>query len=555
MSKAAKKSRADRKSTSHKHTYSSASSPRIRGLLGLILFAITAIAASTYVNRISSNIPDFDFFYHLRHASLYVSDGLFMKEFPWATYSIINRFAADIWYGFHLLLIPITLFPDPNSQIKATPVFILALFLLLFYLAARHSRFSYPYFWPFFLLFSAAVFVERLVQARPHVLSMGLTALLFSFIISGSIWGVFFVSLALTFFHLTFLWLAILIAVLITIVKLRTERTFEWRKPAVMILGLLAGWLVRPNPIGAAKILYVQTFQLVLEKGKGLAGFGTELSRLEPKALILLSPFILIWLVVALISLIGVLLRRAELPAKKRTLLWSSLLLSLLFFATTLLVYQRTIDQWSLFAAIFIACGFTCFLAPKDLKSRQPFGRKMRIITTSVLALFFAAMIWATNHSYTLYIRSPRAAHTYRLKPGARWLKDHARPGEIVFHAHWDLFADLFYWNPQNRYIGGMDPIFQYAYDPDLYWKARHLATNELGARTCGMMDIKGARLEDTYTVLRRDFQASYLLVQKYRTPSLYSYAREDPRFVLGFYDGRMAIFRLADTGQMHDDQ
>jgi hypothetical protein len=526
----------------------------MKGALRFPLFAAAAVAVSAYVNLLSTNVTDYDFFYHLRHASLYLSEGLFMKEFPWAAYSAINRFSADIWYGFHLLLIPVTLLPESTLQIKAAPIFILTLFFLVFYFAASRGQLSYPYLWPFVLLFSAAVFIERLVMARPHILSMGLSALLLSVMIGGGLWAVFLASLGLTFIHLSFFWLAILIGVVVSLVRLCTERVFEWRKAAAVLLGLTAGWLLRPNPFGAAELVYVQIFQLAAEKQHGLEGFGTELNRLEPRALILLSPFILIWLSIALAAIFSMFRRKAELSGRERTFLWSGLLLSFLFFGTTLLGYQRTIDQWSLFAVIFIASGFTCFLDPRESRPKQAFGRRMRVVSAAIAVVVCAIMVWMTNHSYTMYIRGPRAARPYRMRATAEWLKEHSKPGEIVFHADWGLFPDLFYWNPQNHYVGGMDPIFQYSYDSGLFWKARHLAANQLGALTCGTANVETAQLEDTYTVLRRDFKASYLLVQKFATPLLYSYALENPRFIPRFYDGRVAIFELDDAAQVQGD-
>jgi hypothetical protein len=41
-----------------------------------------------------------------------------------------------------------------------------------------------------------------------------------------------------------------------------------------------------------------------------------------------------------------------------------------------------------------------------------------------------------------------------------------ARPGDIVWHGHWDEFAPLFHWNPDVRYIIGMDPWYLLAHDP-----------------------------------------------------------------------------------------
>ncbi|NIM07187.1 MAG: hypothetical protein GTN69_07285 [Armatimonadetes bacterium] len=528
-------------------------------LLHLILFSVAAIAAASYVYLQSPHIIARDALYHLRHAAVYASEGLFMTEFPWVVYSVVSTFAADIWYGFHVLLIPFTSFNGPVAQVKTAGIFILATMLVLFYLAMRRNRMALPFLWPFVLLFISGSFVGRLTTTRPVAISMGLTALLFSFMISGGILAVFFLSLALTFFHLSFFWLGILIAIAVSAVKVRTERKWEWRKPLAVLLGLAAGWLLRPNPIGAAKVLYVQVFRLMFEKQKGLLAFGRELYPMRPEVLLHdYGLLILIWLGITAISLFAIIRHGVERPARNRTLLWSSLGLSLLFFAMTPLLSQRSVDQWALFAIIFVAAGFTYFIVPRQVETkafsgkkfvpRQTLGGEMRAACISAGALILAFMMWRATD--TQMLKKGYGIPPDRLKGGLEWLKDNSEPGEIVFHVSWGNFPELFYWNQHNRYIGGMDPIFQYAYDKSLYWKVHHLWVGKAPGYTWGSPKPEGAKLEDAYTVMTRDFKASYLLLEELRSPTLFSYVTSDPRFVPRFDDGWTAIFRLSDDGQ-----
>jgi hypothetical protein len=508
------------------------------------LFLIAAIGAAVYVHLLSETIPSRDTLYHLRHASLYVSRGIFMQEFPWAAYSIINSLSSDIWYGFHLLLIPFTFIHDPLLQIRITGIFLLAAGLLIFYLAMRKSRMSYPFFWPFLL----APFTWRLAMARPHVITIGLAALLLSMLASGGFWGVFLVSAALTFLHLTFFWLGVVVALVVTLIRLITERVFEWRKALAVLLGLTAGWLCRPNPVGAAKIVHVQLFKLMLEKQRETLLFGEEIKPVAPMDILLVfGPFVALLAGVFLISLVTLLLRRPNLAAQRRTLLWSGLALSLLFFGMSVFVSMRNTEQWAPFAVIFIACGFTCFLNPRQTEAKPALGRISRIILTSLAVLIIGFMLWHSMTLYKMYIGF--GVNPQKHRQAAEWLKDNAKPGEIVFHAAWDVFPYLFYWNPQNRYIGGMDPVFQYAYDPALYWKVHHIVTGQASSLTWGTREIYGSRAERIYDVLVRDFGASYVFLDS-RTPGFLRYISHDPRFVLSFHDRQSAIFRLSPTGQ-----
>ena len=508
-------------------------------------FAVAAVVASGYVFSQVRNFFDADIFYHLGHARVYATQGPFVSEFPWVTSSVIRTYAADIWYGFHLLLIPFVYLPSPALQMKAAGAFSVFALLLMFYFAMRRSRLQYPYLWPFLLLFPAAL---RLTMTRPHIISMGLAVLLFSFALSGGIWSVFFISLAMSFIHLSLFWLAIVVAGAVALVKWRTEKVFEGRKLAAVLGGLIVGWLLRPNPLGAAKLVYVQVLQLMLVKRRGELNFPNELYPISAENLFkVFGYFTALWLIVAALFLATVFLRRITLSPSKRSLLWSSLALSVLFFEMTLLMSMRSIDQWAPFAVIFIAAGASCLLTPGEAGEKPASAGRKRVVVLSLGAIFLVFMCWHSMARYQ-YLTRTQGIEPYRMRAAAQWLNRHSRPGEIVFHAGWNNFAELFYWNPQNYYIGGMDPIFEYAYDPARYWKADHLANNEAASQTWGTYDVGGARLEETYRVIREDFGASYLLVDKSETPTLYGYAKGDARFLRRYDDRQAAIFQLADA-------
>jgi len=90
-----------------------------------------------------------------------------------------------------------------------------------------------------------------------------------------------------------------------------------------------------------------------------------------------------------------------------------------------------------------------------------------------------------------------------------------------------------------------MDPIFQFAYDPALYWKSHYLQTGRATRTVCGNAACTPEALEDTFTALRKDFQATWLFIEKERSPALYDYVKTDPRFVPAFENADHAVFRL----------
>jgi len=510
----------------------------------LIIFCMAAVLIPGYLNLLTPNITASDALYHMRHASLYASISPFMSEFPWLTGSVIGEYASDIWYGFHILLIPFTYFHEALTQLKSAGIFILTVMLVLFYFAMRKCRIVFPHFWPFVLLF---MIVWRLAQTRPNALSLGIIAVLFSYLLTGSIWGVFFSSLALTFFHLAFFWLAMVVALAVFMVKLFTEKVVEWRKLIALFGGLIGGLLLRPNPIGGAKLVYVQVIELMLVKQKVMLTFGRELSKLPLKELYdTYAPSVLLWLGVMALFLVVIYRSKDRLQPEARTLLWSSFGLSLLFFGMTVFMSARALDQWAPFAVIFMAGCFTHIINPQIAKPKELLRWNIRMNAGIGGAILLVAMVVVSMSSYMH--KMDEGVRPYAFRDAAEWLKNNAKPKEIVFHTSWGDFSKLFYWNPQNYYIGGMDPIFEYAYSTDLYWKATHLLLSEGSSYTWGTQYQKDSVPEDTFTVLRRDFKASYLWVNLQKEPLLYQYASKDPRFIPCYDDGEIAIFKLSNS-------
>jgi hypothetical protein len=264
--------------------------------------------------------------------------------------------------------------------------------------------------------------------------------------------------------------------------------------------------------------------------------------------------FLMLWLGAIGLFLATVFRRRAALDADQSVLAWSSLLLSVFFFGLTVLNSVRASDQWKLFAVVFIASACTSLL-PRQTEGEAPvLSGRVRSGVRLLITGAFVLMVWrcVSREGSAL---TAGALRPYRLRAAAEWLRDHTRPGEIVFHTDWDVFPDLFFWNQKNRYINGMDPIFLYAYNESLYWKLHHLASGQALRYTCGRPQCGVEALEETFTVLQRDFHASYLLVHKHRNANLHYYVTRDPRFVHLFEDAEAAVFRLQEdqTGRARE--
>ncbi|MEK7500520.1 MAG: hypothetical protein AAB642_00125, partial [Patescibacteria group bacterium] len=266
---------------------------RFHILIPLSLF----LAVSLIFHFSSPNIPDPDSFYHLGHARYYAQDGLAVADFPWMHYSVVRTLAADIWYGFHVFLIPFSLLGG-TMGIKLAGVVLTAVALSAIYWVCRRHKLRWPVFWPLLVFVSAPNILNRFLMTRPHLLSLALAAVLFSLLIRGRLIWIFVVSALLSWFHLSLFWIAVGLAGVVFAVRLIVNRKWLWRGSFAVTAGLLIGWLARPNPFGALKLVYIQVFQLITEKQSGLPLlFGRELFPLSTETLFKnFSAFMLLWL-------------------------------------------------------------------------------------------------------------------------------------------------------------------------------------------------------------------------------------------------------------------
>lgn len=509
-------------------------------------FFAAALAASAALHLRSRFIADPDSFYHLAHAGIYRSRGPLLGEFPWIPWSVIKVHGADIWYGFHLALVPFTLIEDKTVAIKAAGIALTVCLLVTVRFAACRLELASPYLWPFVVLLASPNALFHFTMGRPHVLTAALGVLLMTGLLQGPVWLVFLASLGMAFNHLGVVWMAgaIILAVLGT--RAALERAVDTPMAVASIAGLLAGWLARPHPLGAGAVAYVQIVRFSIEKLSGVPLLvGTELLPATASfVLVNLMPLLALW-VLGLLTF-AVIWRRGALrglPPATRALLLSSMLLAAFFFLQIPIVARRAASYWTLFEVLFLATLFTILVQSRAGGEPPLLGfRARRAVKTAGLVLFLGMAAQAIHRTQWTLSQSHDPEES---RAAAEWIGAHSAPGEIVYNVHWDAFPGLFLWNQANRYTRGMDPIFEYAYDPSLYYRSFYLHVGKGTAFTCGAPTCTRETLEDTYTALRREFQASWLFVEKDRSPSLYSYANSDPRFVLSWENDRQAVFDL----------
>ena len=96
-----------------------------------------------------------------------------------------------------------------------------------------------------------------------------------------------------------------------------------------------------------------------------------------------------------------------------------------------------------------------------------------------------------------------------------------------------------------NRYLGGMDPIFQYAHDPALYWQFHYLSTDRMTEQTCGTFPCTAEATVDTRTRSPTTSGPVGSWWSPAAIPNLSLYLLNDPRFELALETRHEAVFRV----------
>ena len=502
--------------------------PKLSARAEAILFAFIALIVSALLHFSSDRFADPDGFYHFRHAALYGEGNLFSSAFPWLPFSVMGKYSADIWYGFHILLIPFTWIGDPVLAMHLAGLVLTWAFLLTIYCACAKLELKSAWIWPFALLVSSAFLLHRVTMPRPQVLSLGLTVLLLEQIVHGRLRGVFVITFAIAWVHLSLFFAPLILLGLFPAIKIFTVRELRWQEFVAGCAGLVAGWLLRPNPLGAASIAYIQVVDLTLANfAHAPLEFGAELRPLVLTYSSNYLPFILLWLASLLFLLWRAIGKRSQFALSIKTALLLSAILSSVFFLVAILFARRGFDFCSAFGVLVLA------LAVGEIMPGKKWPR------VAVVGLFCVLAVYSVTQRHRVVALG---WDVNQAEPAARWLGANSNAGDVVFNFRWYYFPELFFWNTKNVYTSGMDPIFQYAFDPQLYLSGLKIAAHlpSLLCPTGACADPAGV---DAFKLFKERYRARYIYLLKEFDANAYFHFLSDSRFALRYEDRGAAVF------------
>lgn len=511
-----------------------------------VIYALAALLLVAPLTRIS----DPDGLYHFAHARAYVAQGPLHAGFEWHSVGSIAQYGSDLWYGFHLLLIPFTFLPDPVMGVKIATSACLGFYLIAFYFALRRLQAPWPWLWPLLTIAAGPMHVGRELTLRPYLLSVGFCALLFAAIAAKPWppeeedekpkfdWELPLYCFLIPFIHASFFWLPLVVAIVAG-----AKRWYGMRLKALAPLGTalvasVIGLLARPAPMGGLKLLWIQLGELSkVVAAKIPLHFGSEVTPLgmqdiSDTYMILVG----VWLLLVIAAAWAIGTKRAKVGSA-----WASaLVLTLGFLFISVRQSFRGVDLWVPFTVVSIALS-AGVLASAFGDAAPGKGPSRGAIAAGLVV--GAWTLWAVPSG--LKMLGAMGLNPYRLDKVGIWLREHATEGEVVYHTHWSDFPELFFWDSRNHYITGMDPIFLYAADPGLYWKYHRIEDDVATLQTSAEPPPSTGGMEDIATVLRRDFHASLIVVLPSDTPQLAANLAKDSRFQEVYRDDNTVVYRI----------
>lgn len=490
---------------------------------------------------------DYDGYYHIKWSRILwesLRHGNFPPQFVWLPLTTLNPHDyVDHHLLFHVFQIPFT-FGDLRYGAKLSSVIFASLAVFSCYWMLLHFRIRYPLIWLLALLGCSAPFLFRLNMAKAPPFAITFLVIGIYLLFKKKYWPL--IPLAFVF-ALTYdmVVLLILAAGLWVIVVAWTERRFEWRPLAWVLLGTAAGFVINPYFPHNLQLFY-EHLRVKLVASDYSTKVGNEWYPYSSWEFLGNS-------IVACVAMVAGYI--AFDPGDRQR---SNQQLFLLLFSTALLImiarWKRIAEYWPPFAVMFAAFSIQPWLLnarsaftnlPTDvLDELQPFLDRddlavsskeeenralLRTVIGAVTAIALAAAL-VFNARATIYDIGMSERHDY-FRAGAEWQRANVPAGELVFNTDWDDFPRLFYFDPTHRYVSGLDPTYLYDKDP---------ALSKLYDR------ITLGEEEDPGPLIRDRFGARYVFTDN-NHHDFYEHATESGWFEVVYEDAQCTILRVRD--------
>ncbi len=486
-------------------------------LAGFAVVAAVSAIALAWLQSATPGLYGYDGWFHIRYAEVLRSEGV-SRSFPWWDETFLRDRYADKDFLYHVLLVPFT-FGSLVTGGKVAAVVIGAAVMGAFYLVMLRLSVPWPAAWTLGLLGCSTAFLYRLGFTRPALAAVAVAASGTAAIFLRSPRWVFAFAALYPHVHISYHLLPCV--ALLHAFHLRRgdgDRGTAGRLAASAAAGAATGAVISPYFPNNLYLWWVQNVRVLglawsapEDLGMGLeirSGLSSQLLGYNAAAFLMLGAAVY-------------LLARTRRGGSAEAL---TLLVISGGFLGLSMMSRRFIEFWVPFTILLAG-----IVARDEVHSRPAWGRSpSKALFAAAVALLIAVLLIPNARAAREIVRKDQGPI---FEGASDWMRSNVPAGEKIFHLDWDQFPQLFFFNPQLRYLVGLDPAFMYVTDP---------------ARWREWQEVTHGEIDDLYGAIRRDFGSRWVFAV-HAAEDFMKGVRRDPRFFPRYEDGNAAVFFLAD--------
>ena len=410
-----------------------------KALLVFIAF-ITILAIMQFT---VPNVIGFDGYYHIKAADIIKKEG-FIKEFPWAKYTILSENYADIQLLFRIFLIPFTLL-GLNLGAKIASVVFAAIAFTIFCWFLAQNKIKYPFFWPLLYLFTSEFLMYRFMLPRQMPLVITLIILTIHFLQKRRYLFLGITTFAFVLLHSSFVF-QILVIILYLILEKIFVKKIDYKIMLYYFIGLIAALVINPYFPNNISFLYTQIFKVNLV---------ANLFNVEWKPWAFLEFIQNNILVLVYISASSFIIFKNKKITKIQALFLS---LTTFFFIYTLLSrrMQEFLVPFSILALAFLFNDYYDEI------------NKNRLFNYAKISALLVLIIVAIFNFNLLRQDIKNNDFMFNFDGCAEWMKDNIPKSSLIFTNAY-AFPYLFFKNSDLIYTHGIDLTYSYLHDKNKF--------------------------------------------------------------------------------------
>ncbi|MBW2976563.1 hypothetical protein KY347_03905 [Candidatus Woesearchaeota archaeon] len=387
------------------------------------------------------DIIGFDGYYHIKTADIIKKEGV-IKEFPWATHTILSDNYADIQLLFRIMLIPFTLLPLALGA-KIASVLFAGICFAVFYWFLLQNKIRYAFFWSLVYLFTAESLTYRFLLTREMPIAIALLILTVYFLQQRKYLFLGITSFVFALFYSGFVFQLLIIFSYFILEKIFSKK-FDCKIAVYSLAGTILGLVINPYFPNNIFMLYTQIVKVNL-----IANLYNVEWKPWPFLEFIKNNVVVLF---CLLTSIFVLFKNKKIT-KAQSLYFS---LALFFFFYTLISrrMQEYLVPFSILAIAFILSNTLYRLDKNKFLGYIKAGAVIFLIVL-VAANFAILRKDIINNNFL-----------YNYDSCAEWMANNIPKNSLVFNNAY-AFPYLFFKNSELRYTHGIDLTYSYLYNPE----------------------------------------------------------------------------------------